>query len=97
MQLISFVNEQIVLRTGILTWNYLLQSFTESTESHNKRYAISIAVLQLIDEAVISNTQSNAIVTRLRLELPKFKSHHLIEICNSCIEKIQRGYVMCIK
>ncbi|GLV41723.1 Fanconi anemia complementation group I [Carabus blaptoides fortunei] len=96
-ELMSFIKEHILLRTGILTWNYLLQSFTDSSESHNKRYTISVAVLQLIEEGVVSNAQSNAIVTRLRLELPKFKSHHLIEICNSCIEKIQRGNVMCTK
>lgn len=88
------LEENICQRKGLILWNYVLQSFDDSSDSHEKRFDISVAILEKINQNVVAQAHSNEIVTRLRLELSKFKPNHLIRLCDFCVEKIQIGNVL---
>ncbi|XP_018565780.1 Fanconi anemia group I protein [Anoplophora glabripennis] len=88
-ELINLVKRKINNACFIDTWTYILQSFTNNTKCHNKRYKMIQATLKELEENNVTNTSSNAIINRLCIELPKFKSEHLAELCTFCLECIQ--------
>ncbi|XP_018318528.1 Fanconi anemia group I protein [Agrilus planipennis] len=74
-----------------LFWDYLLQSFTYSSESHRKRIEIILIALKELEQNYSSTSISSQLVTRICTELPKFKSEDLMKLCQFCIECIQKG------
>lgn len=75
------------------TWNYIMQAFTDSPDSHRKRFKVVFALLQELENGLLRSSQSSRLITRTCVELPKFKPSHLISLCNFCIECIQKGKV----
>lgn len=65
-------------------------SFTDSLESHNKRLKIIMTILAKLET---NDVQSNAIVSRICMELEKLKTEHLVDICSFSLESIQNGNV----
>lgn len=47
------------------------------------------AALKGLEENDVTSSGSSAIINRLCIELPKFKSEHLAELCTICLECIQ--------
>lgn len=73
--------------------NYLMQSFTNTQESHTKRLKVIMALLKKLETNDGRSSQNNTILSRLCIELSKLKTQHLVEISNFCIELIQKGAV----
>ncbi|KAF5299517.1 hypothetical protein FQR65_LT01100 [Abscondita terminalis] len=98
-KLISLIILKYSSSNFVYVWDYLMQSFTDSNESHKKRFQVVSNLLHELEKGLISTSLSNSILTRLCVELPKFKPEHLIQICNFCIECIQKGTIseMCWK
>lgn len=93
-QLTSFLEEIICLRNGLLLWKYLLQGFTTSPESHEKRFQVSLLALEKMDQSDVSSSHAKDIVTSLLFELPNFKANHLIAFCDFCMDRIQKGRII---
>lgn len=75
------------------TLNYIMQSFTDTSESHTKKFKVIMTILNKLETNDVSSTQSNAVVSRICIELDKLKSEHLVDICSFCLECIQKGNV----
>ncbi|CAG9854126.1 unnamed protein product [Phyllotreta striolata] len=71
------------------TWNYILISFSESPESHQKRLTLVFSILRELEKRDISQTSINAVITVLCLELGKFIPGDLAKICHYCLEEIR--------
>lgn len=87
------IKTKLPLPTFVNTLNYLMQSFTDSLESHKKRLGIITTILTKLEIIDVSSTQCNAIVSRICMELEKLKTEHLVDICSFCLESIQKGSV----
>ncbi|KAF2901837.1 hypothetical protein ILUMI_04348 [Ignelater luminosus] len=98
-ELVEMTCDRINNPNFVHTWNYIMQAFTDSSESHRKRFKLVSALLQELEKGLLPSSQSSRLITRTCVELPKFKSQHLISLCNYCIECIQKGKVteMCWK
>ncbi|KAF5276046.1 hypothetical protein FQA39_LY00842 [Lamprigera yunnana] len=98
-KLVSYVQSNYNTPNFKNVWDYLMQSFTDSRECHNKRFEIVTNLLHELEKGLCTSSNCNNLLTRLCIEFPKFKSEHLIEICSFCIECIQKGNVseMCWK
>lgn len=72
-------------------FNYLLQAFADNSESHNRRFKIVRTVINEMRERNLQSAVNKEIVTRLCMELPKFRNNHLIALCSLCSELIQIG------
>ncbi|KAK4882809.1 hypothetical protein RN001_006128 [Aquatica leii] len=97
--LVSFIISKYKSSNFSYVWYYLMQAFTDSSDSHKKRFQVVSTLLHELEKGLLSTSQCNEILTRLCPELPKFKPEHVIQICNFCIECIQKGTVseMCWK
>ncbi|CAG9823300.1 unnamed protein product [Phaedon cochleariae] len=88
-ELINIVKDKINTANFTETWIYILGSFKDDAESHEKRLKLILNVLKEIEENDIPASRINTVVNRLNLELIKFKSQHLAKLCNFCLECIQ--------
>lgn len=68
-----------------------MQSFQDDDESHDKRFEIVTAVLKEIETGDMQCSQISVLLSRICMELMKFKTEHLVRICSLCIEFIQKG------
>lgn len=75
------------------TLNYLMQSFKDSDESDDKRFKVVAAVLKEFETGDIPSSQSSILLSRICVELVKFKTEHLVNICSICVEAIQKGTI----
>lgn len=71
-------------------WDYLLEAFTDSPQSHDKRFKVVMSVLKALETSDISTTNCQRIVQKLGVKLSKFKVEHLVEMCDFCLESIQK-------
>lgn len=90
-QIVSIIKQRVTNSNFVSFWNYLMLSFDDSNESHNKRYSVVMICLHDLENHNMSSLHCNAIITRLCLEFPKFKPVHLINLCSFCIKCIQTG------
>ncbi|KAG5900127.1 hypothetical protein JTB14_012800 [Gonioctena quinquepunctata] len=88
-ELKSLINQKINCANFTETWNYILKSFSDSSESHDKRLISVLYVLKEIENKDLPPSRINSVVNRLSLELIKFKSEHLAKLCCFCLECIQ--------
>ncbi|KAK5650021.1 hypothetical protein RI129_001050 [Pyrocoelia pectoralis] len=97
--LVSFVKQEYSSPNFIHVWGYIIQSFSDTSECHRKRYEVVSTLLHELEKGVLTSSQCNSIITPLCIEFPKFKPSHLIRICSFCMECIQKGTVseMCWK
>lgn len=87
------VKAKLALPAFIHTLNYLMQSFTDSLESHDKRLKVIMTILAMLESNDVHGTPSDAIVSRICIELDKLKTEHLVDISSFCLESIQKGNV----
>lgn len=85
------VKSKLYHSTFAHTFNYLMQAFQDSDESQEKRYKIVVAVLKELESGDMQCSQSSVLLSRICMELMKFKTEHLVHICSLCIESIQKG------
>ena len=71
--------------------NYILQAFVDNSDSHNRRFKIIRTIINEMKERNLQCAVNKEIVTRLCMELPKFRNDHLIALCSLCSEFIQVG------
>lgn len=72
-------------------WHYILQSFTESTASHKKRFAATKSILREITNTDMSTAHTSSIIQYLCADLHKFRTGDLVALCEFCVEFIQKG------
>lgn len=70
--------------------------FSTSEESSDKRFSVVIAVLNQLNKIELSTKQGLDLITRLFIDLPKFSSSQLTELCEYCVESIRIGDPKCI-
>lgn len=88
-ELITNVRQRITSANFTEIWNLILSSFKETEDCHEKRTALSLCILNQLEETDIPTSRINAIINRLSLELPKFRSNDLAKLCGFCLESIQ--------
>lgn len=91
------VKQKLYNATFPHTFNYLLRSFQNDEESHEKRFQVVIAVLKEIDSKDMHCSQNSDLTSRICIELIQFKTEHLICLCLLCVEFIQKGNVTNIR
>ncbi|KAL1497009.1 hypothetical protein ABEB36_008041 [Hypothenemus hampei] len=71
-------------------WDYLLKAFQSSSECHQVRIKIVLALLhELENHESLSSNLTSTLIQRLCIDLGKFQIKHLVEICNFCSKSIQ--------
>lgn len=89
-QLESLVKTSISSSVFSRIWDYLLKAFQDSSKCHQKRIKIILTVLNELEEREYFSSQlSSILVQRLCMDLIKFKTDHLVELCNFCLSSIQ--------
>nr|XP_022920063.1 Fanconi anemia group I protein-like [Onthophagus taurus] len=74
-------------------WTYLLRTYKEDENSHGDRFKMVLCCLESLQSQDVSSTTSEAVISRLCLELFNFHSNHLVDLCRLCLEFIQKGGV----
>ncbi|KAJ8983001.1 hypothetical protein NQ317_014296 [Molorchus minor] len=87
-ELINIIKTKVNSADFTYSWNYILQSFTDSADCHSKRFKMVLTLLN-IEENDMPAIRRNTLINRLCIELMKFKSRHLADLCNYCLERIQ--------
>lgn len=75
------------------TFNYLMQSFEDTEDAHEKRFRVVTQIVRELENGDMVYSQSSVLLSRICMDLMKFKSAHLISVCSICIESIQKGNV----
>ncbi|XP_060518299.1 Fanconi anemia group I protein isoform X2 [Cylas formicarius] len=88
-EVIELIQNRVISSNFPKIWKYLLQSISDSIECHEKRIGIVLTLIKELQEREISSSNSLCVVQDICVELPKFKSVHLVEICNICMSSIQ--------
>lgn len=88
-QLLNLVQTRITNSNFTYTWNYVLQGFTETSLCHEKRFEVVMKVLKELEKNEFSSAHSNTIIRRICMDLVKFKSEHLLKLCDFCLECLQ--------
>lgn len=73
------------------TFNYLMRSFQDQEESHEKRFQVVWAILQEFETGDMQCSQNSVLLSRICMELMKFKTEHLLRLCSLCVGLIQKG------
>nr|CAI5817018.1 unnamed protein product [Callosobruchus analis] len=82
--------KQNINSTGFTeVWNVLLKIFGDNTELSRRRIKFVLGVLQMIEEQDVQVSRTKAIISRLILDITKFKSEDLARMCKFCLECIQ--------
>ncbi|XP_056642069.1 Fanconi anemia group I protein isoform X1 [Diorhabda sublineata] len=89
IELVNLIKKDICSSNFTETWNYILKSFKNTPQDHNKRINLVINLLNEFENRDLPQSRVEAILNRLNLELPHFKSNDLAKICNFCLEQIQ--------
>ncbi|KAJ8921771.1 hypothetical protein NQ315_008396 [Exocentrus adspersus] len=87
--LINLIKSKVNSPCFTNTWMYVLHSFTNSTECHSKRRKLVQVLLKELEDNDIPISYCNSLINHLCIELPKFKSEHVAELCMFCLECIQ--------
>ncbi|CAH0559213.1 unnamed protein product [Brassicogethes aeneus] len=85
--LLNLVKNKVKTFNFNYTWNYLLQGLAGANEE--KRFKLALCLLNEIEQNDIPSNLSNTLINRLCMDINKFKSEHLAELCNFCKNSIQ--------
>ncbi|CAH2009829.1 unnamed protein product [Acanthoscelides obtectus] len=89
MKLIDAIKENINSAGFTEVWNFILQIFGDNTELNRRRIKFVLCVLQTIEEQDVPVSRTKAVISRLILDITKFKSEDLAKMCKFCLECIQ--------
>lgn len=87
-QLINLIKTKFNSSEFNTTLNYILQSCNGN--SHDIRLSIVMSVLDEIKKREVFSSQiCSALVQRVCMDLNKFPTDHLVELCNYCLTLLQ--------
>ncbi|KAH1013955.1 hypothetical protein HUJ04_002869 [Dendroctonus ponderosae] len=86
----SLIKSTLSSSTFLQIWDYLLKAFQTGSVNQEKQIKVVLTALRELEykECFSSHLSSN-LVQRLCMDLTKFKTEHLAEICMFCLESIQ--------
>ncbi|KAL1398799.1 hypothetical protein pipiens_008679 [Culex pipiens pipiens] len=95
-ELVDLVSSNIGGADGFTLWHFVLLGMTHSSKTSDKRFQITMAVLQQLNRVELATKVAFDIVSRLVLDLPKFGPDQLVEILEYCVESIRAGDPKCM-
>lgn len=96
LQLVKTAVERVGRADMTILWNFLLGGFKSNSEAAaTKRFAVTMAVLNQINQTEVTSKQCFELITRLFIELPKLSSAQLIELSQYCVESLRTGDPKC--
>lgn len=90
------VTSNITSTDGFTLWHFILLGLAHSSKSKEKRFQVTLAVLNQLNKTELSTKVVFDIVSRLVLDLPKFSSEQLVEIMEYCVDSIRAGDPKCM-
>lgn len=90
------MTSNIATTDGFTLWHFILLGLAHSSKSKDKRFQVTLAVLNQLNKTELSTKVVFDIVSRLVLDLPKFSSEQLVEIMEYCVESIRAGDPKCM-
>lgn len=80
------------LRDGDINvlFNFMMQGFSESAESKEKRFKVVMAIFRCLIEVDLSTKETVGLITRLFVDLGTFSSSDLVELIELCLEMIRK-------
>ncbi|EAT42968.1 AAEL005539-PA [Aedes aegypti] len=95
-ELTDLVTSNITSTDGFTLWHFILLGLAHSSKSKEKRFQVTLAVLNQLNKTELSTKVVFDIVSRLVLDLPKFSSEQLVEIMEYCVDSIRAGDPKCM-
>ncbi|XP_058815005.1 Fanconi anemia group I protein [Topomyia yanbarensis] len=95
-ELTNLVASNIKTADGFTLWHFVLIGLAHSSKCKEKRFQVTLAVLNQLNRTELSTKAVFDIVSRLVLDLPKFSAEQLVEIMEHCVESIRAGDPKCM-
>ncbi|XP_055641903.1 Fanconi anemia group I protein [Toxorhynchites rutilus septentrionalis] len=95
-ELTNLITANINTSDGFTLWHFVLIGLTYSSKSSEKRFQVTMAVLQYLNQNEMSTKAVFDIISRLVLDLPKYSPEQLVEIMEYCVESIRAGDPKCM-
>nr|XP_019560353.2 LOW QUALITY PROTEIN: Fanconi anemia group I protein [Aedes albopictus] len=95
-ELTDLVSSSITSTDGCTLWHFILLGLAHSSKSKEKRFQVTLAVLNQLNKTELGTKVVFDIVSRLVLDLPKFSSEQLVEIMEYCVDSIRAGDPKCM-
>ncbi|XP_055541221.1 Fanconi anemia group I protein isoform X2 [Wyeomyia smithii] len=94
-ELSDLVSANLKTADGFTLWHFVLVGLAYSSKSKEKRFEVTLAVLNQLNKTELATKAVFDIVSRLVLDLPKFSAEQLVEIMEYCLESIRAGDPKC--